>query len=297
MKAAGLVRLVGGEVRRSGGALVTASVGILAGTAALVFFLALGLAVRGVLLGQVFPIDRVEFEPVAKPEPGLLSVLLGGGRTPPGIDPASVDRLAHFPGVAATFPKLRFAFPSGAFGGAELLGREVGTHEMIGDGIDPALVRPDEVKGPFRFVDPLEKAGAACRDDAGCQAPQYCELPSDQPQGQCSDPVPVLVSPYLVELFNQGIARAHGLPAVGQSMLSRAQGGDLPVAARRVDDGAGEAGQAAQRAGAGGGHRGERDRPRGDRAARRRAPLEPRVRRRGGGRAVLERGGAGDTPG
>lgn len=224
MRAAALGRLVGGELRRSGGALVTASFGILAGTAALVFFLALGLAVRGVLLGQVFPIDRVEFEPVARPEPGLLSVLLGGGRAPVGVDQASADRLARLPGVAAVYPKLRFAFPSGAFGGAELLGREVGTHEMIGDGIDPALVKADEVTGPFRFVDPLEKPGAACKGDDGCTGGQYCEQASDQPEGRCSEPVPVLVSPYLVELFNQGIARAHGLPPVGQTMLSKAQG-------------------------------------------------------------------------
>lgn len=223
MRAGALATLVSREVRRSGGALTTASFGIMAGTAALTFFVALGLAVRAVLLGQVFPLDRVEFEPAAQPEPGLLSILVGGGKAPPGVGPEAVQRLRTAQGVVGVFPKLRFAFPSGAFGGAELIGREVGTHEMIADGIDPALVGA-EVAGPFPFVDPLSKPGAVCRADDGCTGGQYCELPSGQAEGRCSEPVPVLVSPYLVELFNKGIARAHGLPAVGQTLLSKAQG-------------------------------------------------------------------------
>jgi ABC-type lipoprotein release transport system permease subunit len=40
----------------------------------------------------------------------------------------------------------------------------------------------------------------------------------------CSEPIPVLVSPYLVEIFNKGLAPAHGLPQVGLALLSKAQG-------------------------------------------------------------------------
>jgi putative ABC transport system permease protein len=223
VRASSLWTLVRRDVVRSGGALGTAGFGIMAGTGSLVFFLALGLAVRAVLLGDVFPIDRVELEPVVKGEPELLALLVGGGKAPPGISQQSVARLAALPGVVGVYPKLRFAFPSGAFGGKELLGQEVGTHEMLADGVEPALVAGD-VKGPFAFDDPLRTPGAACKADDECKGGQYCELPSEAPAGQCSEPIPVLVSPFLVEIFNKGIAPAHNLPQVGMSLLSRAQG-------------------------------------------------------------------------
>lgn len=222
MNLKGLGKLVWWELRRSRGALGTASFGILAGTAVLTFFLALGLQVRAVLLGQVFPLDRVEFEPTAKPEPGLLTLLIGGGRTPTGIREESVRMLGQIPGVLGVFPKLRFAFPSGAFGGKELIGREIGTHEMLAEGIDPALVEGD-LQG-FSFEDPLKQPGAACTKDEDCKGGMYCEQVSGASEGVCSEPVPVVVSPYLVELFNKGLAPAHGLPAVGMTLIQKAQG-------------------------------------------------------------------------
>ena len=218
MRAASLAKIVRGELRRTRGALVTAGFGIAVGVASLVFFLSLGLGARKVLLGDVFPIDQIELEP-KKTSAGLIS-LLGGPHEPAGIDAQSVERLKAQPGVKEVFPKLRFRFPSMARGGKELLGKEIGTHEMVGDGIDPALVAgtiPD-------FQDPLETPGAECTTDDDCKAPQYCERPSGTPRGQCSAPVPALVSRYLVELFDHAVAPAHGLPPVAETLIGRAQG-------------------------------------------------------------------------
>jgi hypothetical protein len=223
MKAAALAQLVGRDLARSRGALATAGFGVIAGTAALVFFLGLGLGVRQVLLGEVFPIDRVELEPRAGAEPGLLSVLLGSKRPPPSIPAASIERLSKAPGVDSTYPKLRFAFPAGAVGGKEILGRDVGAHEIVADGVEPALVA-DDVKVASKFADPLEKPGPSCVDDGGCEAGLYCERPTGTPAGQCSAPVPVLVSRYLVEIFNKGIAPAHQLPAIGMTLVQQASG-------------------------------------------------------------------------
>ncbi len=142
-------------------------------------------------------------------------------RSPTGIDQATIAELSKLPGVAEVYPKLRFRFPSTAHGGQELLGREVGTHEMIGDGISPKLVRP-ELRDRFR--DPLEHPGPACHADADCKASQYCEKPSGEAAGQCSDPVPALVSHYLVELFDHAIAPSHGLPPVAGALIKRASG-------------------------------------------------------------------------
>lgn len=217
-----LGRLVGRDLRRNKGALATAGFGILAGTAALMFFLSLGLGVRSVLLGDVFPLDKIELEPRQDADPGLLSLVLGGGATP-RIDPADVEKLRAMPEVEHVYPKLRFAFPASARGGKELIGRDVGTSEMVGDGVDPDLVKGD-VHASWAFEDPYKQPGPACTSDADCTEPRYCEMPSGEPRGKCVEPVPVLVSRYLVELFNKGIAPAHGLPPVGSVLLERASG-------------------------------------------------------------------------
>lgn len=223
MRLGSLWVLVRRDMRRTRGALVTSGFGIAAGTAALIFFMALGLGVRAVLLGQVFPIDQVELEPPKAADPGLLGLLVGGGGEPVGIPPSDVERLSRVPGVTGVYPKLRFAFPSSARGGKELFGYDVGTSELIGDGIDPELVRA-ELPAGHAFEDPFARATVACRDDSACTEPQYCERPGGAAEGRCSDPVPALVSRYLLEIFDKSIAPAHGLPPVGETLIGRAQG-------------------------------------------------------------------------
>lgn len=220
MRPGALWTLIRRDLRRTRGALATSGFGIAAGTAALVFFLALGLGVRAVLLGKVFPIDQIELEPPKGQDPGLLGLLVGGAE-PPGIDADQVKRLAATPGVIGVYPKLKLAFPSSARGGKEIVGRDVGTSELIGDGIDPALVA-GELADPAAFADPLARASAACAADADCEAPQYCER--SPAGGRCADPVPALVSHYLVEIFDKSLAPAHNLPPVGRTLVERAQG-------------------------------------------------------------------------
>lgn len=215
------------ELFRAKGALRAAGLGIFLGTLLFSVFSALGSKVRTVLLGEVFPLDRIELLPEPKPEPGLLTLLLGGGKTPPpGIPQATIDILAAHPGAKSVSPKLKFAFPSGAFGGKEILGKDMGTHEMLADGVDPALVNAAKRAEPYPypFEDPFTKAGPACTSDTDCRGDQYCEQAYGEPKGWCSDPVPAVVSPYLVEIFNKGIAPAHNLPPIGGSLLSRASG-------------------------------------------------------------------------
>ncbi len=214
----GLGTLTRAELRRTRGALSAAGLGVLLGTASLTFFLGLGLGVRATLLEQVFPIDRVELVP-AQSEVGLLA-LLGGRSAPPGVDEQTAEELRRLPAVEALYPKLMLRFPSMARGGKEVLGQELGTHEMLADGVDPELVEP-----PLRarFTDPWSAEGKPCVTDAECADRDYCERPSGAATGRCSRPVPALVSRYLVELFDHGVAPAHGLPAVAGELLSHAE--------------------------------------------------------------------------
>ncbi|MBK8255943.1 MAG: ABC transporter permease [Polyangiaceae bacterium] len=222
MKLASLTTLVRRDLFRTRGALATSGFGIAAGTAALVFFLALGLGVRTVLLGQVFPIDQVELEPPKGDDPGLLGLLFSA--PPPGIERSDIDALRTVVGVTGVYPKLKLAFPSSARGGKELFGYDVGTSEMIADGIDPALVKDELSTGTVPFEDPLTKPGPSCTTDGDCKAPQYCEITSGTSAGTCSDPVPALVSRYLIEIFDKSLAPAHNLPPIGNTLLSKASG-------------------------------------------------------------------------
>jgi len=224
MKLASLRLLIRRDLGRTRGALFTSGFGIAAGTAALIFFLALGLGVRAVLLGSVFPIDQVELEPPKAQDPGLLGLLFGKS-APPGIEPSVIDGIQRIPGVTAVYPKLRFAFPSSGRGGKEIIGYDVGSSELIGDGIDPLLVGGEGApRLAFPFEDPLDHAGPSCADDGGCAAPKYCERPSGAAEGRCSAPVPALVSRYLIEIFDKSIAPAHHLPPIGETLVARAEG-------------------------------------------------------------------------
>ncbi|HZO15405.1 MAG TPA: ABC transporter permease [Polyangiaceae bacterium] len=233
-----LWQLIRVDLVRARGALVTSGFGIAAGTAALTFFLALGLGVRAVLLGEVFPIDQIELEP-PKSEGGGIGGLLFGAEAP-GITEDQVAALRANEHVAAVYPKLRMSFPASA--GGEIFGRKIGTSEMIADGIDPALVK-DDVKGDVPFEDPLAHPGKPCKETKECDAPQYCEGPSGG-SGVCVDPVPVLASRYMIELYDSTIAPTHGLPPgdsllglaksiifrlwLGQSLLGKAKEGEGP---------------------------------------------------------------------
>lgn len=219
MRVDSLLLLIWRELKRTRGALVTAGVGIALGIGALVFFLALGLGVRAALLGDLFPLDEVELEPRQR-SAGLLGFVTGH-RTPPGISDRVVERLRGAPGVIEAYPKLRLRVPGSAYGGAHIIGKDVGTEEIIGDGIDPALVAEE---GLDSFVDPLTDPGPTCLNDRQCPQDHYCERPSSSVQGECSRPVPVLVSRYLVELFDHSVAPAHGFPPLASIFEYGARG-------------------------------------------------------------------------
>jgi len=216
------------DLRRSVRSFSVAAAGIVAGVATLAFFLALSAGMKAVVLGQIFPVDRVEVIP---PESSVGSVLGSflGARTP-GIDPEQVDALRRVPGVRSVAPRMRFAFPSSGRGGRAVFGRDVGAGEIPADGVDAALVRAELGPGAA-FEDPAPRAsGRVCQAAGDCGAGEYCffdAIPSREqptPGGRCSPPIPAVVSPYLVEVFNGAIAPAHGLPRMGAVLLRQAEG-------------------------------------------------------------------------
>ena len=227
MRAAALVDLVARDLKRSLRTFSVAAVGITVGVATLAFFLALSAGMREVVLGRIFPLDRVEVIP---PETSVGSVLSVLGAAPAGIEPSQVSALRRVPGVRAVLPRMRFAFPTSGRGGRAIFGRDVGAGEIPADGVDPALVRPDLLQGAD-FSDPDARSShRACNPTAVCGEGEYCVYPqipwpTTPPQvGRCELPIPAVVSPYLVEVFDGVIAPSHRLPRLGGVLLRQANG-------------------------------------------------------------------------
>jgi len=87
----------------------------------------------------------------------------------------------------------------------------------VADGIDPALVR-DEIGPSFRDTGE-EGADKACTNDRQCGDGAYCDASGGPGSRVCRTYLPVLVSPYIVELYNGGFRRAYNLPKLNPDGL------------------------------------------------------------------------------
>jgi hypothetical protein len=242
VKPAKLRQLVVSDLRRNFDHFMLSSIGIVIGIATFVFFIALGLGVRTVVLGKVFPIDRLEVVPrVLEVDVGPLRV----GAGPDVLDDTAVAKVAEVEGVRAVFPKMRLTVPAVANGGEDLFGSEI-VAEIVADGIDPTLVEADIGRGyAFGDLDDPEDpdnrgTGSPCKTDVVCPDGMHCVQRPGEDRGGCRAPVPAIVSYHLVELYNGGLRRAHGFPKVNPDAALgfgfELHLGDSMVAASRRDN-------------------------------------------------------------
>ena len=246
MRATRLLRLALDDVKRNRRHFLLASIGIVVGIAAFTFFLALGIGVRKVVLGKIFPLDKIEVVPKSFDiDVSVLRVPLANEI----IDDAKVQQLAAIPNVVAVYPKMKLTIPSMVYGGQKLFGNNLRA-ELVADGVEPELVAPD-IKHQYKFEDfeagvegfngwqklpsatPCE-TNEQCVEAHGKQT--YCwgveELtywkkavekakkrnaeppPKPLEQPQCRYYIPILISPYIVELYNGSVRRAHNFPKI-----------------------------------------------------------------------------------
>lgn len=209
-----LLGLVTQSILRNKRDFALSSIGIIIGIATLLFFTALGVGIKETVLERVFVIRQLELE--AKP----YNLSLFGGTK---LDDALVDKLRAQPGVKSVFPKMKLTFPTGATGGKEIIGQDIRA-EFIGDGIPEELLE-GQITGPLAFRDwdaPIACAadnpcpgGYTCGADSVCAAntcdpkaplgdepacggPAYC----DEATARCIMPIPVVVNPQLIEIYN-----------------------------------------------------------------------------------------------
>ena len=209
------VGLIWRNLRRNLKHNLLSSVGIVVGIAAFTFFMALDSGVRKVVLGEIFPVDRLEIIPPK-------STLFGTARV---IDDATVERLRNPTAEVrvkprAVLPKMKLAFPARGWGGKNLLRRNRDFYfEVSGfcDGVDDQLI-PQEEFAPYRFEDWLGKnQPKKCGPGNSCPEGYYCAWDINQ----CHRPVPVLISRHMIELYNGSIAPSHpNLPRIPEFVTS-----------------------------------------------------------------------------
>ncbi|MBM4396382.1 MAG: ABC transporter permease [Deltaproteobacteria bacterium] len=234
--------LVRRNVVRSRSHFVFAGIGLVVGSATLAFFLALSGGAREKILNRLYPVNQVEFQIETVRLFGL------GIEVPSRLDEATLAALRGLPGVAGVYPKQRTKFPARLWGGRDVLGYEARLEAFL-DGIDPVLVR-DELRaaerevlgaeegrtvywsafrdreGERRIACELSNAAAQTGDDAvairgtvtdgadrkPCPEGTYCAATNVlSARGFCEAPVPALVSPFLLEVYNSVAATAMGL--------------------------------------------------------------------------------------
>ena len=248
----GLSSLIWTNLARSKKNVAMSSVGIIIGVAALVFFIGLSEGIKQVVLGRIFLIDQVEVIP---PKLGLgaqaLGALFGASAENELLNDDLTKSFDDIEGLAGVYPKMKFTFPAFGFGGKEFLGKDI-RGELIADGIEPQLVSEELGSGTF-FRDrereiscDAHQTETSCDVGMTCVAGQCqaisCELPRkrrgipivDPCPGesycardlkQCLRPIPILLNPQLLELYNGGLAvalgRGRSLPKIDQSLIQR----------------------------------------------------------------------------
>lgn len=191
MRAGDWAALVGASLRRERVGPWLSALGVALGVGALVFFVALGLGVGHVVRHDVFPQDarRLEIVPPAFSLGGLLAAAR--------LDEAAVARLRALPGVQAVHRKMVVQVPAACWYDGDFFGHRLRAgFDVYMVGVDRALVEGDVAVGGA-FEDP--KPG---------------------------EPLPVLVSTRLLELYNKSFAPTRKLPRLGPGMLA---GFEFPV--------------------------------------------------------------------
>ena len=223
MSAKPLTRLVGQNLRRNLRHNILSAIGIVVGIAAFTFFLALDNGVRHVVLGEIFPVDRLEVIPPKATIFGSAhaitdEVVARLRQPPPDVAPAP----------RAVFPKMKLAFPSRGWGGKSFLRRERDFYfEISGfcDGVDEEIMK-GEVSWPFVFKDWEQEKPQRCQPGNRCPEGLYCSWDVYE----CHHYVPVVISRHMIEIYNGSIASSHPeLPKIPDFVTSIFRGKTFTV--------------------------------------------------------------------
>jgi len=206
------------SLQRAPRAFALSVFGIAVGISVLGFFLALSLGMQKQVLQRIFPSDRIEVvQPKASVDEsalGALGAMLGGSKQ---LSNEVIAQLLSHPDVQAVYPRLKVAFPVRGWGGERLVGRPIYTDLPI-DGVDPLAV--SDPTSPWAFKDYVSEKNPFCTEDKNCPTGWFCSWDINK----CEPPVPVIISPTLLEFYNGSFARMYGLPKLSGFLVGQLRG-------------------------------------------------------------------------
>jgi ABC-type lipoprotein release transport system permease subunit len=184
----GIVRWVAADLRAHKSRTAVSVFGIAVGISALVFFLSLGAGMRQFAVGKAADdADAHLLEVVPKTmEIGFFKLNRPGLLGNSGLDAMTLERLKRVDGITAVYPRRLLRVPATAKGGAGLLGKDMLT-DLFAEGIDPELLARSVPRETLVY-----KAG---------------------------EPIPVVVSDQLLQLFNGSVAEALGVPKLAKEAV------------------------------------------------------------------------------
>lgn len=160
------IGIVGRHLARSRTHLAFAAVGLVVGSASLVFFLALTGGIRERVLNRLYPVNQVELQRE------MVRVFGLGLEVPSRLDEAVLSALRGLPGVQGVWPKQKSRFQAILWGGREVFGRDFRVESFF-DGIDPVLVR-DEIRHAEQEAYGPEVLSGRCETDQDCGLGAAC---------------------------------------------------------------------------------------------------------------------------
>jgi ABC-type lipoprotein release transport system permease subunit len=199
-----LYQLVTQNLKRNRKNIVFSSIGIVVGISSFVFFIALGNGIKNVVATKIFPLDANRVQVVPR------TAHFGSLGDKSNLNQQSIKRLKQLPGVKTVYPRMKLSILASSSvdgrdispGAISMLNKIPGITpkmtasirgirmwlEIMGNGIDPRLVEKDVIVGEFKDPEP----------------------------GQ---PIPVLLSRRMIEIYNSSFAQARSLPQVSQMLI------------------------------------------------------------------------------
>lgn len=179
------------NLRRDRRAVFSGAFGVSVGVIALLFFIALGLGISDLVRSKILPVNLAQVEVIAP------KVAFGGVFGTSRLDDALVQRLKGISGVSEAYPKMSVRVSAVSRYQGDFFGRPLRMGvELMAVGADPRLIEK-ELEESQRFEDP--KGG---------------------------EPIPVVLSPRLLELYNKSFAVQRKLPSLSPELLA---GFEFPV--------------------------------------------------------------------